>query len=104
GYDEDWHKWFQQFHTGPFKVPKGMKVDGSLIALQMAQRGEGVMLGRRPFINHLLKSGDLVEVFEKPCAKPMALHASYYLRDLTQPRRNHARDLVADWLVNLAAE
>jgi LysR family transcriptional regulator, glycine cleavage system transcriptional activator len=100
GYDEDWHKWFGQFHSEPVKIPKGVKVDGSLIAMEMAQRGEGVMLGRRPFINHLLKSGELIEVFEKP----KALHASYYLRDLAQPKRNRARDLVADWLVNLAVE
>ncbi len=100
GYDDDWHKWFQRYHDGTFMLPRGVKMDGSLIAMEMAQRGEGVMLGRRIFINHLLESGELIEVFDDP--RP--LHASYYLRDLAPARRNRARDMVADWLVNLTVD
>ena len=51
--------------------PRGLVVDGSLIALEAAQRGDGVMLGRRPFIDSHLRSGTLVEAF----AEPFHLHA-----------------------------
>ena len=55
-------------------VSHGLMVDGSLIAIEAAQRGDGIMLGRRPFIDKHLQSGRLVEVF----SKPYYLYADYY--------------------------
>ena len=87
-------------NTVPVKrlCPGGLTVDGSLIAIEAAQRGDGIMLGRRPFIDRHLQSGELVEVFTKP----------YYLftdYSLNQPPKNLVRRearIVANWLIQLA--
>ena len=96
GYDDDWHRWFRRHGLRKVAVPRGLAVDGSLIAIEAAQRGDGVMLGRRPFIDAYLQSGDLVEVF----SEPFHLHADYVLKPgRTKSRRG--RDAVAEWLAGL---
>lgn len=52
GYDDDWHRWFRRHRLNDVAVPRGLSVDGSLIAIEAAQRGDGIMLGRRPYIDH----------------------------------------------------
>ena len=99
GYDDDWHRWCRNYLANDAVVPGGLLVDGSLIAIEAAQRGDGIMLGRRPLIDKYLESGVLVEVF----SKPYHLNADYYLR---QPPISTARRgciVVANWLVELAA-
>ncbi|MCP3690411.1 MAG: LysR family transcriptional regulator, partial [Gammaproteobacteria bacterium] len=90
GYDDDWHRWFDYHHRDKVKVPSSLSVDGSLIAIEAAQRGDGIMLGRRPFIDRYLASGDLVEVFEKP----YYLHSDYYLRQSPKSSARHERKIV----------
>jgi len=100
GYDDDWHRWFRQHGIDDAVIPRGLSVDGSLIALEAAQRGDGVMLGRRPFIDRHLRSRELVEVF----TEPLHLSTDYYLR---QPAKNIARreaKIVVNWLTQLAAQ
>jgi LysR family glycine cleavage system transcriptional activator len=100
GYDDDWHRWFRRHRLDGVEVPRGLSVDGSLIAIEAAQRGDGIMLGRRPFIDRHLQSGELVEVF----TKQFHLYADYYLRQApptTTGRR--ASTLVANWIIELAA-
>jgi LysR family glycine cleavage system transcriptional activator len=100
GYNDDWHRWFRQHGNDDTVIPRGLSVDGSLIALEAALRGDGVMLGRRPFIDRHLRSGELVEVF----SKPLQLSTDYYLR---QPAKNIARreaKIVVNWLTQLAAQ
>ncbi len=58
------------------------------------------MLGRRPFIDNYLQSGELVEVF----ARPYNLHADYYLRQPPETTRRHECQVVAGWLTELAAQ
>jgi len=99
GYDDDWHRWFRSFKLYEVSIPGGLSVDGSLIAIEAAQRGEGIMLGRRPFIDRYLKSGELVEVF----VKPFHLHADYYLRQPPRSTGQQASSIVASWLTDLAS-
>ena len=99
GYDDDWHRWFRNHMQNDVDVSRGLLVDSSLIAIEAAQRGEGIMLGRRPFIDSHLQSGKLVEVF----SEPYYLYTDYYLR---QPPKSTARSecgVVANWLTELAA-
>ena len=98
GYDEDWHAWARHNDSDKINIPRGIKVDGSLIAIEMAQRGEGIMLGRRPFIDSLLESGDLIEMFEGD----VHMTSRYYLRNRRVKGRNHARETVANWVQNLS--
>ena len=100
GYDDDWHRWFKHSATARVKVPRGLSVDSSLIAIEAAQRGDGVMLGRRPFIDRHLQSGDLVQVF----GDPYYLHSHYYLRQGSTAARRNEVGLVADWIKGLALE
>lgn len=98
GYNDDWHRWFRSHGLDTQVVPSGFSVDSSLIAMETAQRGDGIMLGRRPFIDRLLKSGELVEVF----SQPFHLHADYYLRYRPDAKNIRLSKTVADWLVELA--
>ena len=100
GYDDDWHRWFRRHGLQDVAVPGGLSVDGSLIAIEAAQRGDGVMLGRRPFVDGSLQSGDLVEVF----SEPFHLHADYCLKQGPRTKSRRGRDLVARWLTGLAAD
>lgn len=97
GYDDDWHRWFRRYVPGHGTVPRGLSVDGSLIAIEAAQRGDGVMLGRRPFIDPYLASGELIDVF----GGTYALHADYFVRKLRPGKTGRATDQVARWLVEL---
>ena len=99
GYDDDWHRWFHKHLQTEVDVSRGLLVDGSLIAIEAALRGDGVMLGRRPFIDNYLQSGELVEILE-----PYNLQADYYLRQPSKAARRRECDVVADWLIGLAAQ
>lgn len=97
GYDDDWHRWFRSHQLINIAIPQGLLVDGSLIAIEAAQRGDGIMLGRRPFIDHLLQSGELVEAFK------IAYHlqADYYVRQSSETKALRPSKLVANWLWEL---
>ena len=100
GYDDDWHRWFRSYRLNEVGIPRGLSVDGSLIAIEAALRGEGIMLGRRPFIDRYLQSGELVEVF----SEPFYLYADYYLRQPARSTGRRASSMVAGWLTELAAD
>ncbi len=97
GYDDDWHRWFATHLPGRGAAPGGLSVDSSLFAIDAALRGEGIHLGRRPFIDDHLKSGALVEVFDRP----LHLHTTCFMRQSETGR--HCR-VVAEWIADLAAK
>ena len=97
GYDDDWHRWFRRYAPEHMTVPRGLSVDGSLIAIEAAQRGDGVVLGRRPFIDQHLASGELVEVFNG--AYPLSV--DYFVRKSRPTKPGSASDQVERWLLGL---
>ena len=99
GYDDDWHRWFRKHARQAIDVPGGLAVDGSLIAIEAAQRGDGIMLGRRPFIDRYLKSGELVEVF----SEPYHLYSDYYLRQAGKSTVKPEHKIITNWLHELSA-
>jgi len=99
GYEEDWQRWFAINGVRDIKVPQGLAGDSSLFAIDAALRGEGVFLGRRPFIDAYLQSGELVEVFKRP----LNLHASYFMRQHGGSTNNRNINIVSDWLLEIAA-
>lgn len=98
GYEDDWHRWFRSHGLDDLAVPSGFSVDSSMIAMEATQRGDGIMLGRRPFIDRLLHSGELVEVF----SQPFHLYADYYLRHRPESKNLRLSKTVATWLIELA--
>lgn len=100
GYEDDWHRWFQTFELDKAQIPRGMTADSSLFAIDAALRGEGVFLGRKPFVDAYLQSGELVEVFERP----LHLHATYFMRQHGGSTNTRNKNIVAEWLLEMAAE
>ncbi len=95
GYDDDWHRWVRRHGPKSAAMPRGLMVDGSVIAIETTLHGNSIMLGRRPFIDQYLQSGKLVEVFEEP----VTLSADYYVRRFSSGR---STDRVLQWLGQLA--
>ncbi len=100
GYAVDWHRWFRAHELTERTIPKGIVFDGSLMALEATLRGDGIMLGRRPFIDQHIKSGELVE----PFAGRYSLTTDYALvmpavHNLTQDIKT-----VVNWIEGLAGK
>jgi LysR family glycine cleavage system transcriptional activator len=100
GYNDDWHRWFRTFGLRSRRVPAGTSFDGSLMALESAINGGGIMLGRRPFIDNYLVSNDLV----LPFGEQYVLGTSYYLRNTDLAARKQDREAVQRWLLSSASE
>jgi LysR family glycine cleavage system transcriptional activator len=99
GNRDDWHRWFRSAGLSDQKVPGGVSFDGSLMALEAAVNGDGIMLGRRPFIDPHLQSGDLALAF----GERHVLTTAYYLRWPEASRNRRDVAAVMDWLVEMAA-
>jgi len=97
GYEEDWRHWFAINGVADAPIPRGLAADSSLFAIDAARRGEGVFLGRRPFIDGHLKSGDLVEVF----SDLIPLHACYYLRTNGDSKNKKNQKIASKWLIDM---
>jgi LysR family glycine cleavage system transcriptional activator len=95
GYRDDWHRWFQSVGLNDRKVPGGNSFDGSLMALEAAMNGDGIALGRRPFIDQHLNSGALV----LPFGDAHNLTAAYYLRTPESSHRQRDVSAVTGWLL-----
>lgn len=95
GYHDDWHRWFRSAGLSGLKVPGGLSFDGSLMALEAAVNGDGIMLGRRPFIDPHLQSGDLV----LPFGEDHALTTVYYLQTPISSRGRRDVSAVSGWLL-----
>ncbi len=100
GYRDDWHRWFRSAGLSDHKVPGGASFDGSLMALEAAVNGDGIMLGRRPFIDPHLQSGELF----LPFGECHSLTATYYLGWPEAARNRRDVTIVMDWLVEMALD
>ncbi|MDQ7070566.1 MAG: hypothetical protein Q9M48_07495 [Rhodobacterales bacterium] len=95
GYEEGWQRGFAINGVVSTSVPLGLVADSMLFAIDAARRGEGIFLGRRPFIDSYLEAGDLVEVFDDL----MPLYACYYLRSGGDRQNMKNRDIVSNWFI-----
>ncbi len=98
GYSEDWHRWFRSFGLRNYKVPVGTSFDGSLMALESASKGGGIMLGRKPFMDQYLESNELV----LPFGQQFTLTSTYYLRSSENTRRRQEINALRGWLKKAA--
>ncbi len=100
GYDDDWYRWFKHFKVKHGLLTGGLSFDASLMAVEATIRGEGIMLGRRPFVDGYLKTGELVEIFEQP--KYLQTHCYLYSSDNKKMTRNEK--IITNWLKKIGAE
>jgi LysR family glycine cleavage system transcriptional activator len=77
GYDEDWAMWLGKNGVPDVDHTRGLQVDATITAIQAAQEGAGVALGRTPMIKSLLQSRRLVMPFRQIPGLPTG--KSYYL-------------------------
>ena len=99
GYGNDWHRWAREFAGPEVSVASGMTMDGLMLALDAACRGEGVMLGRRPLIDGHLRDGRLVEVLPGHGG----LVTRYAMRLAERSPNGRAVRRLADWMAAEAA-
>lgn len=99
GYRNDWHRWFRTFAPDTPKAPTGLSVDGMLIAIDAAENGDGILLGRRPLVDSRLADGRLVRVFPED----FALHSPYLIRTNTKSASWQATRRLRDLLQAKAA-
>ncbi len=100
GYEDDWHRWFRANKLDTQSLPRGLTVDSSLFAIDATVRGDGIYLGRRPFIDSYLKSGKLTKIF--PQQTP--LQAGYFLRKNKGAKNARNKEIVSNWLLKLATQ
>lgn len=95
GYRNDWHRWAQRYASPSEHVNSGFSVDGLVIALEAACRGEGIILGRSPLIDSYLNTGELVEAMPGN----IGLTSTYILKFGERTRRNQSARVFADWIL-----
>lgn len=96
GYANDWHRWARRYASPNTDVDTGFSVDGLVISIEAACRGEGVILGRKPLIDKYLQDGRLVEALP---GNP-GLKTTYFVK--TDPRAKRAARKLTDWVIKQA--
>lgn len=59
---EDWKAWLARTGTSGLDSARGLQLDTIQLAFEAASLGLGIVLGRRPLVDHDLASGALVEI------------------------------------------
>lgn len=65
---EEWRPWMDMLGIGSLRSAELVRLETSPLIMEAAKRGLGIGIGRRPFVDDLLKSGELVAL--APAAKP----------------------------------
>ncbi|WP_162848102.1 LysR substrate-binding domain-containing protein [Litoreibacter halocynthiae] len=98
GYENDWHRWARLYASPKVEVKSGFSVDGLVISIEAACRGEGVILGRKPLIDDYLQDGRLVEALP---GNP-GLTTAYFIKIAARAPGRRPIKLLADWIVDQA--
>jgi len=95
GYDADWNDWLHKAGARDVDPVRGQQFDATMMALQAAEGGGGVALGRRPMVDDQLEAGKLVKPFDGP---ELTRGAFYLVRSASKrvPGKAHA---FRDWLL-----
>ncbi len=98
GYVNDWHRWARIYASPGVRVNSGFSVDGLVISIEAACRGEGIILGRKPLIDRYLQDGRLVEALP---GNP-GLKTPYFVKMAARAPRRRSTRILADWIFNQA--
>jgi LysR family glycine cleavage system transcriptional activator len=97
GFSEGWPHWLAAAGVAD-KVDgaRGLEFDLSLLALELAERGGGVALGRTSYVEDRLASGRLVA----PFAERIKAGEDFYLIEPVGRKRTRAGAAFRDWLLD----
>ena len=90
----EWEDWFKSANATGIKPFRVLNVDNRALAVQAAESGLGVAMGRTPFAQKLLAQGKLCRLTEKPLATGFAY--TLYLSDSAV--RSPAIKAFSSWL------
>ena len=99
GCEDLWTRWFRAAGANDYRAAKGIRVDSSLIALELASAGSGFALVLRSFTEPHFATGRLIS----PFAGELAIEQSHYLllpEGETRPRPDVL--LFREWLMETA--
>lgn len=99
GYNNDWHRWANCYAKPGTLVNSGFRVDGLVMSVEAACRGEGIILGRSPLIDDFLRDARLVEALPET----FCLTTSYFLKTTSRAPNNRSATVFADWILNEAS-
>lgn len=98
GYEAGWAVWLQAAGVEDFNPGQGLQFDTSLLAFEVAARGEGVALGRTSLIQGELASGRLVDPFNLP----VPVDEAFYLGSPRDGTEHPDANLFRTWLLQEA--
>ena len=89
-----WEKWFESVQSGPVQIPHPLQIDTLAMALEMAQKGEGIALVNGPAAGDSLAAGQLV----RPIDKQVAIDGEWGVICAKAIRNTPRIMAVIDWL------
>jgi LysR family glycine cleavage system transcriptional activator len=99
GCEDLWTRWFRATGAESYTAPKGIQVDSSLIALELACAGSGCALILRSFTTPYIEAGRLIAPFE---GELKIEQAHYLLRPEGEGPQRPEVLLFREWLLNTA--
>lgn len=94
-YTKEWVEWFQAYGLDYPQTAKKITVNNRAVVLQTAKKGEGIAIGRQPYINEYLSENSLVI----PYQKRIKTGYHYFVTTSQQAKYKPATKLYLDWLI-----
>lgn len=93
-YVSEWIEWFAAYNLPYPKTAKKTTINNRAVVLLSAKKGEGIAIGRQPYINDYLLEKSLVI----PYKKRIRTGSHYYVMTSKQAKYKPATKLYLDWL------
>ncbi len=94
-----WENWFDAATGGPVQITRSLQVDTLAMALEMAQKGEGIALVNGPAASDYLRTGQLV----RPVDRQIKVNGEWGVICAKNIRNTPRIVAVIDWLQKEAA-
>jgi LysR family glycine cleavage system transcriptional activator len=98
GYEEGWAVWLDYVGARSVDAGRGVQVDTSLLAFEIAAAGAGVALGRTSMTGPELADGRLV----RPFAQSVAIKEAFHLIEPDNGTSHPDSHILRDWLLEEA--
>jgi LysR family glycine cleavage system transcriptional activator len=96
GFEEGWGHWLSTTGHPDINANRGMQFDTLISALQIAEHGMGVALGRSSLVQELIKSGKLVA----PLEETVSTEEAFYLVAKANANRSELAINFKRWLLS----